>query len=57
MVFVPYFVIPRIFFVEIFTLSGQLSEWGIIKEVVHGVRWIRREISWTIRHTVYLTVI
>jgi hypothetical protein len=47
----------RIFFVESFTLSGQLLEWGTLKEVVLGVRWIRREISWTIRHVISLPVI
>jgi hypothetical protein len=54
LVFLPYIVISRIFFVEMFTLSGQLSEWGMLKEAVVGVR---REISWIIRHVISLPVI
>jgi hypothetical protein len=52
-VFLPCIVIFRIFLVEIFTLSGQFSEWGMLKKkVVLGVRGIRREISWIIRHVI-----
>lgn len=51
-VFLPCIVISRIFFVEMFTLSGQFSEWGMLKKVVLGVRGIRREISWIIRQVI-----